>query len=152
MREPVTAGAVTACTHSGYADGETVANFRDRVRAWLERTTEIDRQRGCDILLATDEALANCVDHAYRDSPTGGTMTLHLAHNPDQATIKICVTDTGRWCEPDAAADARRGRGLLLMHGLADACIIDGGTTGTTVCLHFDDCPPRAHSAMARAG
>jgi anti-sigma regulatory factor (Ser/Thr protein kinase) len=35
----------------------------------LDRTVNISAERACDIVLATDEAVTNVVEHAYRDSP-----------------------------------------------------------------------------------
>jgi serine/threonine-protein kinase RsbW len=69
-------------------------------------------------------------------------MTLTIACDRAEATVQVCVTDHGRWIEPDPAAiNAVRGRGIILMHALADNCTITNDIDGTTVCLHFHHCP-----------
>jgi serine/threonine-protein kinase RsbW len=131
-----------ACTHIGSADAATVANFRGLVRNWLDSTVNLDAQRVGDIVLAIDEALTNCTEHAYVDQQTVAVMTLTIAYDRAEATVQICVTDQGRWIEPDPAAiNAIRGRGIILMHALADHCTITNDMDGTTVCLHFHHCP-----------
>lgn len=93
-------------------------------------------------MLATDEALSNCVEHAYRAHPAAGGMVLQVSYDSADSIVKVCVTDQGRWIEPDPAAlNSVRGRGIMLMNALADACTVEGQTHGTTVCLHFHDCP-----------
>src|SRR3954471_18001213 len=134
---------VGARTHMGCADANTVARFpRPTPRLALDSVVELEAERVSDIVLATDEALTNCVEHAYRDRYTAAVMTLTTSYDRAGATVKVWVTDQGRWIEPDPAAiNAIRGRGLILMHALADHCTVEGQTDGTTVCLHFHDCP-----------
>jgi serine/threonine-protein kinase RsbW len=134
-----------ACTHTGHADAATSSSFRRAVRDWITSTVDLDDQRISDIVLATYEALTNCAEHAYQDHPAAGVMTLTHTYDPDQATAKICVSDHGRWLEPDpAATNTSRGHGLTLMRALADTCTITTTTTGTTVCLVFHHCPAQA--------
>ncbi len=129
-------------THSGPADAETVAEFREHVRAWLNSTVQLDAERASDIVLATDEALANCAEHAYRGQQTTGVMTLYMSYAHPESAVKVRVTDQGRWIEPDsAAARSLRGRGLVLMRALADDCTVKGHRDGTSVCLRFHGCP-----------
>lgn len=136
------APGVGARTHTGCADATTVARFRVQLRGWLDSTVGLEVERVSDIVLATDEALTNCVEHAYQDRYAAAVMTLTTTYDRAGATVKVCVTDKGRWIEPDPAAiNAIRGRGLILMRALADHCTVEGQTDGTTVCLHFNDCP-----------
>jgi serine/threonine-protein kinase RsbW len=129
-------------TQTGCADASTVARFRVQLRNWLDGIVDLDAERVSDIVLATDEALTNCVEHAYRDRYTAAVMTLTTTYDRAGATVKVCVTDQGRWIEPDPTAiNAIRGRGLILMHALADQCTVKRQTDGTTVCLDFHDCP-----------
>jgi serine/threonine-protein kinase RsbW len=132
------------CAYTGPADGDTAADFRAHLRRWLDNTVQLDADRGTDIVLAAYEALANCAEHAYRRHvfTEDGLMTLKMRHDPAEETVHICVTDHGSWIEPDLAAlNARRGRGLILMHGLADECSLQGRSDGTAVCLRFHGCP-----------
>ncbi|MGA9489455.1 MAG: ATP-binding protein [Mycobacterium sp.] len=146
MTEEAVAGTADICTHSGYADGDTVVEFRQRIRAWLRSSVDLDPERVCDIVLATDEALSNVVDHAYRGSGNGGVVTLELSFDAAEAVVKVCVTDRGHWLEPTPTpVDAIRGRGLILMHALADSCAVDGRVDGTSVSLIFRDCPALEH-------
>lgn len=130
-------------THTGVASGPTVAAFRHRFGEWLNRHVRLDEERFADIVLATDEAMSNCADHAYRVVDHVGSMTLHIAYHPVSTELKVIVIDHGRWLEPDFDASSARGRGIALMCALADDCTIDGGGEGTTVRLRFNRCPPK---------
>jgi serine/threonine-protein kinase RsbW len=137
-----TAATAKTRTHSGPADAETVAAFRGLVRDWLNSTVHLDDERVSDIILATDEALANCAEHAYRGQHTTGVMTLNMSYAHPESAVKVRITDQGRWIEPDPAANnALRGRGLILMRALADDCTVKGHRGGTSVCLGFHGCP-----------
>jgi serine/threonine-protein kinase RsbW len=137
-----TAATAETRTHSGPADAETVAAFRGLVRDWLNRTVHLDDERVSDIVLATDEALANCAEHAYSGQQTTGVMTLNMSYAHPESAVKVRITDQGRWIEPDSStSNALRGRGLILMRALADDCTVKGHRDGTSVCLHFHDCP-----------
>lgn len=139
-------------THSGHADGGTVAGFRELLRAWLNDNVDIDAERLCDIVLATDEALSNVVDHAYQDLAGAGDVTLDLSHHATEARIDIRVRDQGHWRVPEPTPiSAIRGRGLILMRSLADACTVAGTANGTTVTLTFHGCP-RVEDSTARLG
>ncbi|BBX47262.1 hypothetical protein GCM10009641_14610 [Mycobacterium cookii] len=146
MSEEAIASTAGTCTHSGYADGDTVVEFRERLRAWLEDSVDLDPERVCDIVLATDEALTNVVDHAYQGIGRTGVVTLDLSYDADEAVINIRVTDRGHWLEPTPTPiTAIRGRGLILMQALADSCTVDGRADGTSVSLIFRNCPALEH-------
>ncbi len=131
-----------ASTYTGSADPPTVVSFRKLVRDWLDRNVDLDADRVSDIVLATDEALTNCAEHAYLDQQSAAVMTLTIAYDRAETTVQVCVTDYGRWIEPDPAAiNAVRGRGIILMQALADDCTITNDASGTTVRLRFDQCP-----------
>lgn len=129
--------------HTGIADANTVAAFRHSFVEWLDRHVELDKERVADIVLATDEAMSNCADHAYRVIDHVGSMTLQIAYYPVTTELRVTVIDHGRWLEPNFEAANVRGRGIILMRALADDCTIDGGSDGTTVSLRFYGCPPR---------
>lgn len=131
-----------------------VSALTQRIGQWL-REAAVDAERQSDIVLATYEALANCADHAYRDSPGEGSMTLEASLDED--TVRVCVTDGGRWVDPQTQHQTdTRGRGLRLMQALCDDCTVNGTAEGTTVCLHFHQCltvsPSREQGAGRRAG
>lgn len=133
-------------SHTGNADAYTVSMFRRDLGDWLSRNLELDEDRSADIVLATDEALSNCADHAYQISEQAGSMTLQITYSPVTTELKVCISDYGQWIEPNPAAiNAVRGRGIMLMRSLADECCIDGRRDGTTVCLRFEGCPPNSY-------
>jgi anti-anti-sigma factor len=84
-----------------------------------------------DLQLAVGEAVANAVEHAYRDQ-TAGTCAVRLARRPDGA-IEACIEDFGTW-RPVPADAGFRGRGLLLIRRLAeDVAVEQGAGGGTTI-------------------
>jgi serine/threonine-protein kinase RsbW len=139
-KRPATSNAETS-THRRHADGDAVGGLREVLHAWLDRTVDISAERACDIVLATDEAVTNAVEHAYRDFAGAGLVTLDLSYHAPTARIEIRVTDQGHWREPaPTPITATRGRGLILMRKLADACTVAGRTDGTSVSLLFHRC------------
>jgi serine/threonine-protein kinase RsbW len=153
MSDSAPASVVTNSSHTGPADGDTAARFRGHLRRWLDDTVYVDAERGADIILASYEALSNCAEHAYSNdvSANGAVMTMDVSHDATEETVEVCVTDRGSWIQPDpSSTNAVRGRGLILMHRLADKCTVQAGSDGTTLCLHFHRCP--AINSSARTG
>jgi serine/threonine-protein kinase RsbW len=131
-------------TKTGRADPQTVSYFRELTALWLDDAVSTDAQQHADIVLATDEGLANCADHAYRGG-TPGTMTLSVNHDAALARVTVCITDHGTWIDPvPSRRVSSRGRGIALIRALSDHCAIDGGPNGTVVCMHFERCPASA--------
>lgn len=128
-------------TCAGDADAVTAAEWRHTLGRWLRDAAEIPGEVRDDILLGVNEALANCVEHAYRAHRTTGTMKLQASHDPATQSISVCISDRGTWRRPSSARPndpkASRGRGIVLMHNLADHCSINARPTGTTVCLDY---------------
>jgi anti-sigma regulatory factor (Ser/Thr protein kinase) len=91
---------------------------RDALRSWCigMRLNEDDT---FGILLATGEALANAVEHAYDD--THGIVRLRAAIDDD--AITVAVEDQGRWKPP--TVNDERGRGLPIMRALMDSVAIE---------------------------
>ena len=92
-----------------------------------------------DVVLSVNEALANCVEHAYRDCRTVGTVRLQANYDCKTQSLSIAVSDRGSWHRPVSRRpdDPRASRGIMLMHALADHCIINTRASGTTVCLNY---------------
>lgn len=151
MSNSAPAGVVTNSSHTGPADGDTAAGFRGHLRRWLNDTVHVDDERVADIVLASYEALSNCAEHAYNDvSADGAVMTMDVSHDATEETVQVCVTDRGRWIQPDCGTtNAVRGRGLILMHALADKCTVQARRDGTTLCLRFHRCPGLSSTARA---
>jgi serine/threonine-protein kinase RsbW len=85
-----------------------------------------------DIVLATDEAVSNAVDHAYRDTP--GTLTVFAAFARTSDSARVIISDNGLW-RPPSRDPGFRGRGLTMMEGLAEHFRLIHTRYGTTVVL-----------------
>jgi len=83
------------------------------------------------IVLSTYEALANSVEHAYRDDGAG---TVELDASVNDFIVTVTVTDHGRW-RPPSADSGSRGRGLSLIRNLGAAANVVGTPQGTTVTM-----------------
>jgi serine/threonine-protein kinase RsbW len=81
------------------------------------------------IVLSGYEALANTVEHAYREEG-GGPVELHAQVTDEAVTIVVC--DHGRW-RPPSPQPSPRGRGLMLIHGLGTHADVQHSRDGTVV-------------------
>lgn len=125
---------------AGSADAITASELRRVLQSWLRKLPQASPEISDDIVLGVNEALANCVEHAYRTRNTVGTMELEAGYDPAAETIRVCVSDRGTWqrqSSPRHPHDPRASRGIMLMHALADHCRIDTRPEGTTVCLDY---------------
>lgn len=132
------APAPLRCT--GSADATTASELRRVLRNWLRQLPQASPETSGDIVLGVNEALANCVEHAYHARNTVGTMDLEAGYDPAAETIRVCVSDRGTWqrrSSPPHHRDPLASRGIMLMHALADHCRIETRPDGTTVCLDY---------------
>ncbi|WP_243636640.1 ATP-binding protein [Rhodococcus sp. Eu-32] len=116
-------------------DGEAAAPdrasaLRVALGEWLTGL-EVDPERVYDVVLATYEALANAVEHAYQQDGATGTLDLHALYAPETGRIEVTICDHGVWSVH--APDATRGRGVPLMHALADSTTVTSDHDGTVV-------------------
>jgi anti-sigma regulatory factor (Ser/Thr protein kinase) len=81
------------------------------------------------IVLSGYEALANTVEHAYRENG-GGPVELHARLTDDAVTI--VVRDHGQWRAP-ATEPTQRGRGLVLIRRLGTDADVRHSPDGTIV-------------------
>jgi len=86
-----------------------------------------------DIALATSEAAANAIEHAY--GARRATFEVRCERRGEE--VRVTVRDEGRW---RASRSNGRGRGLAIMQGLMDSVELDHDEHGTTVTLvrHLD--------------
>jgi serine/threonine-protein kinase RsbW len=119
------------------ADARTAAQTRDEFAAWLRDYFDLDVMRSSDLLLAINEALANCAEFAYLDAASAGTMDLQAWHDAVESTITVVVCDRGAWRDPDEPQRRRRGRGIPLMEALSDRSTIETSDQGTLVKLEW---------------
>jgi PAS domain S-box-containing protein len=79
-----------------------------------------------EMQLATHEAVANAIEHAYRF----GEAVVHFEAELADGEVTLTISDTGGWREP---RDVGRGKGIPLMNGLVDTVTVAGTGSGTRV-------------------
>jgi serine/threonine-protein kinase RsbW len=128
-------------TLTGPATAQSAAALRQRLSTWLH-DQGAPPALVIDTTIGTNEALANCVDHAYGGRRQVGEMTVRVGYDSRTQSISVCITDRGTW-RPPVPCDLHdtRGRGVALMYALADHCTINGRADGTTVCLDYHSAP-----------
>jgi serine/threonine-protein kinase RsbW len=126
-------------TLAGTADSVTAAEWRRVLQGWLQQEVRTSPEIRDDVVLGVNEALANCVEHAYHARPQTGAMKLQASYDPDAESIRVCVSDRGSWLRPTPRkpTDAQASRGIALMHALADHCTIHARPNGTSVYLDY---------------
>jgi anti-sigma regulatory factor (Ser/Thr protein kinase) len=110
------------------ADVDSIPLMRRLLGSWLYEAgaTQADVE---DLSLATSEACANAIEHAYGPAP--GVLELSATKEPSGVAL-VAIRDYGNWRPPRGK---NRGRGLLLMEGLTDSVEVVRGDDGTTVQL-----------------
>jgi anti-sigma regulatory factor (Ser/Thr protein kinase) len=96
-------------------------------------TSPLSADETYDLVLSVSEAASNAVEHAQDPRQPFFDVVAEV----DDSTVTVTVTDHGRWLPPTVSAF--RGRGLEMMHMLADTTVTTGAD-GTTVTI-------RSHSA-----
>ncbi len=105
-----------------------IASLRKDLRGWLAAHS-IDEDSGHAVLLACSEAVANAIEHGYRDDPAG-VVEVAVTLLPD--AVEVQVRDRGSW--RSASSGDGRGRGLDLIRQLMDHVEIDRDA-GTTITM-----------------
>jgi len=108
------------------ADPTVLASVRNYLRTWLAEVGA-DDDATYDVLVATTEAAANAVEHAY--GPGDASFQVE-AHFDGADSITIIVRDAGSWRPPRGE---NRGRGTLLMQELMDDFRVTTSDVGTEV-------------------
>jgi serine phosphatase RsbU (regulator of sigma subunit)/anti-sigma regulatory factor (Ser/Thr protein kinase) len=108
------------------AEVDSIPIMRRLLRHWLDvaGATRADME---DLMLASAEAAANAIEHAY--GLESGVVELR-AWVSGEGPVKVAIRDFGNWRPPRGT---HRGRGLLLMEGLADGVEVIRTDEGTTV-------------------
>lgn len=126
------------------ADAAQASRLRHELDAWLRQVgPPLTESRCADVLLGVNEALANCAEHAYRGRHHGD-VTMHATYDDAAHRIRVRVSDHGRW-RLNSVVQRNRGRGIALMHALADHCSVNRDDDGTTVLLDYDVAGDLAH-------
>jgi serine/threonine-protein kinase RsbW len=110
------------------ADPMQIALLRKDLRGWLA-LHGVDDECAHNVLLACSEAVANAIEHGYRDDPFG-QVEVTATVSPD--AVEIQVADRGAW--RPVRTDVARGRGLQLIRQVMDHVAFDR-TAGTTVTM-----------------
>jgi serine phosphatase RsbU (regulator of sigma subunit)/anti-sigma regulatory factor (Ser/Thr protein kinase) len=108
------------------ADPTVLSGMRHSLRDWLIAAGATDDDT-YDVLVATTEAGANAVEHAY--GPEDATFEVE-ARTLQGAQVTVVVRDRGCWRPPRGH---NRGRGTLLMQELMDDFEVTTGEAGTEV-------------------
>lgn len=114
------------------ADVDHLAPSRAALRGWLTRAG-VGPGQIQDVLTATGEAVANAIEHGYRDH-SEGTVSLRATAVVD--ALQVTVIDSGTWKQPRTVPGINRGRGISLMRGLVEDLMIHSSEAGTTVHLY----------------
>jgi anti-sigma regulatory factor (Ser/Thr protein kinase) len=129
------------------ADAQTASHTRDEFAYWLRECFALDPIRSSDVILAINEALANCAEFAYLEHPDTGTMDVLAWHDAVESTITVLVSDQGSWRTPLVPSVRTRGRGIPLMEALSDRASIETSDHGTRVTLEWTNIAREAPSA-----
>jgi len=117
----------------GLAKAEQLTGIRRSVERWCERAglpVELTQM----VSLAVYEAMANVVEHAYRD---GGPGALDLELRHEGGAVAAIVGDEGHWHVTTPAEQRHRGRGLALIEQLAEQVTVMPSPSGTTVRMRW---------------
>jgi serine phosphatase RsbU (regulator of sigma subunit)/anti-sigma regulatory factor (Ser/Thr protein kinase) len=109
------------------AESGALATLRRRLGAWILHAGASEEE-AYDIVLATCEAAANAVEHAYGPSEASFRVTAQA----EDGDVTVEVRDQGAW-RPQR--DPRRGRGLAVMRHLVDDVSVNSNDAGTNVRL-----------------
>jgi len=107
------------------AEVESIPVMRRLLTRWLGEAGATAAERD-DLVLATAEAAANAIEHAYGLAPG----VVELTASRSNGRVTVAVTDFGSWRAPRGM---HRGRGLMLMEGLTDGVEVIRRDQGTTI-------------------
>lgn len=130
------AGPPAGLDYSGIpAEAERLPALRHALSRWA-RGIGLAAEQVEALTLASYEALANTVTHAYSDGRTG-TLDLSARYLRHRRMVEVVVTDRGRWCPPPPGPRLLGGRGLPLIHRLAENAHVDTTAGGTAVRMYW---------------
>ena len=101
------------------AIAERASALRVALSKWLT-DLHISPDRAYDVVLA-----------AYESDSEPGTLDLHAQCVPTTGWVEVTVADRGEWAVHPP--DSTRGKGVPLMHALADSTAVTTDSRGTTV-------------------
>ena len=110
------------------ADRMQIGLLRADLRGWLV-AHDVEPDTRDAVLLACSEAVANAIEHGYRDDPFG---MIDIVATVTADAVEVRVSDRGTWRGP--VSDVARGRGLQLIRESMDQVNFDR-SDGTTVTM-----------------
>ncbi len=110
------------------ADRMQITLLRADLRAWLV-SHGVEPETRDAVLLACSEAVANSIEHGYRDDPFG---MIDVVATVTADAVEVKVADRGTWRGP--MTDVSRGRGLQLIRESMDQVLFDR-SDGTIVTM-----------------
>jgi anti-anti-sigma factor len=132
------------------ADPRQLRATRRAVEAWTA-AAGLDPDQADDLQLALGEAVANAIEHGYRDR-ADGVVGIDLTRHGDGAA-QVAVEDAGRW-RPPPEDPGHRGRGLGVIRKVATDVELDAEPSGTRIAFRVPAGPARApvrHRELAAA-
>jgi PAS domain S-box-containing protein len=115
------------------AIADRLHDIRHAMADWLQ-AADIDEELIADVVLAVDEACANSIEHAYRDTEPG---PLCVEADMRSGKLQVRIVDRGSWKVP-STAPTFRGRGLSLIKAVSAEVDFHGTELGTTVEMIFE--------------
>lgn len=131
------------------AEPVSVRLLRTEVLRWLRDQRLGDDRLAAAIALATSEAVANVVRHAY--GKHRGRVELDALIGDEDILIRVCDRGLGL----RARAGARNGLGLPVIGRVSSGVTVASDAEGTTVSMRFELPRPQRHSrrpGLTRAG
>jgi PAS domain S-box-containing protein len=113
--------------------------LRASLHSWLDSRGLSASLRDA-VVLATNEACSNAIEHAYRDLLAGEVTVLV---QEVERKLMVTVRDYGRFIRT-TGSPTNRGRGTAIMENLTLGFSRDSGPYGTTVRFHLDVAPGKA--------
>jgi anti-sigma regulatory factor (Ser/Thr protein kinase) len=128
------------------ADPRRLSAVRRTVAAWSVQAG-LSEDATADLQLLLSEAATNAVEHAYRG--TGGGEFVYAVRRRPDGGVRVTVQDFGRW-RPPPDDPGYRGRGLAVIHNLAQEVELDHTDRGTRIAFTVpSDAPPLAQRPLA---
>ena len=109
------------------AEPQVLAGIRRTLTRWL-RAQGAGGEDIMALMLASGEACANAIEHAYSPGPA----SFEFAATVEGATVTVLVRDHGGWREQRGE---HRGRGLALMEATMDELDVRRGKKGSEVAM-----------------